>query len=360
MRDVLGDLADLPEVQRHALLRREVDGVAHAQLAVELGVSEQASKNLVFRARKNLIKAREARTDACEDVQRALLNAHDARRRASAAAYRHLTTCADCRAFRAGLRSTRTTMAVLSPGPLLLLAAGGLGVAGWKAAGSAAAATTKGAAVKAGALAATGAVAFGAVEVYRSGDPAPQRLESPSLRAEVAAGQPIPGGSAVVRRAVTLSAGTSRFPVVTLSCPPAMRLVDLLPTTGPVTPAYLPGTTVGRSTVARIALRGGVLERPRRVVVSVLCKRPDAQGSVQADPSFAGGGRGARAASPARANAVVVAASAEILDAPGGAPIATALRGQPVRIEMTRDGWSRVVTDGGDRGWVRSGATGRR
>src|SRR5262245_8292681 len=56
VRDLLGDMASLPAQQRHALLRREVDGISHAALAVELGVSPQATKNLVHRARTNLIK----------------------------------------------------------------------------------------------------------------------------------------------------------------------------------------------------------------------------------------------------------------------------------------------------------------
>jgi RNA polymerase sigma factor (sigma-70 family) len=358
--DLLGDLAGLPEVQRHALLRREVDGVAHAQLAVELGVSEQASKNLVFRARKNLIKAREARTEACEEVQGALLTAHDRHRRAGAPVYRHLTSCADCRAFRTGLRSSRRTMAVLAPGPLLLVAAGGVGFAGWKTAGSAAAATTKGVAVKAGAVAATGALAFGAVEVHRSGDPAPQRLDSPSLRAAVPAGRPIPPGSAVVRQELTLAAGTTR-PVVTLRCPPGTRVADLLPARGPAVAEYTPATTIGTSTVARVQLTTDPLGRPAKATVAVLCKRPDGQGSVLADPDFAGGGgAGARAAGIARANAVVTAATAFLLDAPRGAVVSSVRRDQPVRVETARGGWARVVTDAGERGWVPAGAVERR
>src|SRR6476646_5318415 len=76
VRDLLGDMATLPAQQRHALLRREVDGISHAALAAELGGSEQATKNLVHRARTNLVKQRAARSHDCDDVRRDLLEAH--------------------------------------------------------------------------------------------------------------------------------------------------------------------------------------------------------------------------------------------------------------------------------------------
>jgi len=74
VRDLLGDLAGLPAQQRHALLRREVDGISHAALADELGVSPQATKNLVHRARTNLVKQRDARSSDCEAVRLDLLD----------------------------------------------------------------------------------------------------------------------------------------------------------------------------------------------------------------------------------------------------------------------------------------------
>jgi hypothetical protein len=71
-------LAALPEEQRHALVRREVDGLSHAQVARELGLTEQATKSLVFRARGNLVREREARSEACHEVRADLLEAADA------------------------------------------------------------------------------------------------------------------------------------------------------------------------------------------------------------------------------------------------------------------------------------------
>ena len=95
VRDLLGDMATLPAQQRHALLRREVDGVSHAALAVELGVSPQATKNLVHRARTNLVKQRAARSHDCDERPRRTCSRRTTTgRRASAATYRHLASCA--------------------------------------------------------------------------------------------------------------------------------------------------------------------------------------------------------------------------------------------------------------------------
>ena len=54
VRELLEDIATLPEVQRHALLRRELDGQSHEEIASELGLTEGSTKSLVFRARANL------------------------------------------------------------------------------------------------------------------------------------------------------------------------------------------------------------------------------------------------------------------------------------------------------------------
>ena len=60
----LADLADLPESQRHALLRREIDGLSHEQVAAELGITQGASHSLVFRARETFTRAEAARERA--------------------------------------------------------------------------------------------------------------------------------------------------------------------------------------------------------------------------------------------------------------------------------------------------------
>lgn len=56
-RDVLADIAGLPERQRDILVRHAIHGVPHAQLAGDLGISVTASKGLLFRARSGLARA---------------------------------------------------------------------------------------------------------------------------------------------------------------------------------------------------------------------------------------------------------------------------------------------------------------
>ena len=54
VREALAGLAALPEMQREALLRTAVEGSSHRQTARELGLSENAVRGLVYRARATL------------------------------------------------------------------------------------------------------------------------------------------------------------------------------------------------------------------------------------------------------------------------------------------------------------------
>ena len=352
IRQVLGDMALLPETQRHALIRREVDGISHEQLAAELGTTTNATKKLVMRARINLVKAEEARSSDCVPVRDDLLRAHDDGRRASAATYRHIATCKACRSFRAGLKDTRKAAAILLPGPLLLIA---LGVVTSKAAASGAAA--KGVAVKTGAAAATGVAAVGAIglvglQVYSAGDPAPQALASPALVERVEAGGSIPRGAAVVEGTVKLAANTATHPDVSLPCPSGLRVADLLKTHGvALGTEYAPGTVVGSSTTAHVRFERRSLPAPATAKVSILCKVPDARGSVVAgDPATArAAGRGVTVS--------VKVPHAYLHVSPDG-PVRGSVRlGQPLTLlGETRAGFVRVVTDQDVRGWVESSA----
>ncbi len=123
LREVVGDVATLPDEQRHALVRHAVDGAAHADIAAELGVTPAASRMLVVRARAELVKTEEARNERCETVRDLLLHAHGAKRRAPAQAHRHLLACAGCRTYRSGLKATDRALRILHPGPMLVLVA---------------------------------------------------------------------------------------------------------------------------------------------------------------------------------------------------------------------------------------------
>jgi RNA polymerase sigma factor (sigma-70 family) len=346
VREVLGDLAGLPAQQRHALLRREVDGISHAALADELGVTQQATKNLVHRARTNLVKQRDARSSDCQAVRSDLLEAHDEGRRASASTYRHIATCRDCRHFRAGLRDTRRAAAILMPVPLMVVAFGLL-------TGKAAAATAKGAMVKSAATAAAGvAITAGAVgvgvQVFHAGDPAPQAAKSRALPSgELAKGGAVPAGTAIVRRTVKLASGSA---TVALSCPPGLRVADLIGARG-ASASYAPGTVVGASRSARVIVQPRPGATTASAVVTVLCKKPDASGSI-----VAGTPQG-RAAGEITLHVKVP--RAELLQRPGGAAVGSVRLGQPVRTTGSGSrGWRRVTTDTGETGWVRASVIG--
>jgi RNA polymerase sigma factor (sigma-70 family) len=344
VRDLLGDLAGLPAQQRHALLRREVDGISHADLADELGVTPQATKNLVHRARTNLVKQREARSSDCEVVRGDLLEAHDEGRRASAATYRHVAGCRDCRHFRAALRDTRRAAAILVPVPLMVVAFGLL-------TGKAAAATAKGALAKSAATAAAGvAITAGAVgvgvQVFGPGEPAPQAAKSRALPSgSLTKGAAVPRGTAIVRRTVTLSPASADAPIVTLPCPAGTRVADLIGARG-ASASYARGTVVGVSRSAAVIVQPRPGSKSARAVVTMLCKRPDATGSIVAGPPHGG------AASGFTLHVKVM--RAELFRRPGGAAVGSVRLGQPVRASGDpRDGWRKVTTDTGETGWVR-------
>src|SRR4051794_24103948 len=178
VRGMLEGIATLPADQRHALMRREVDGASHADIASELGISGPASRSLILRARANLVKQREARDAQCGEIQDDLLRASRTGRRASARAYRHLATCHDCRAYRAQLRAMRDALHVLHPGGLLVLGvvAAKVGLAGKGALAGAAVKSPAGI----GAVAAlSAAAAVGGAVVIGAGQPSPAPIPSP-------------------------------------------------------------------------------------------------------------------------------------------------------------------------------------
>jgi RNA polymerase sigma factor (sigma-70 family) len=153
LRRLIADVRRLPEQQRSALLMREMDGLSYAELAEALGVSLQAVKSLLVRARIGLVEAVEARDTACAEIRADLADAFDRGVRASGRSRKHLRDCAGCTEYRTQLRGVRQGLAALSPGPGPLAAALkllGLGGAAGGGAASGGAATGGGAIVVAG------------------------------------------------------------------------------------------------------------------------------------------------------------------------------------------------------------------
>ncbi len=351
LRQLLDDLSTLPARQRHALIRRELDGLTHRQLASELDTTPSAARVVVYRARVALMKVVDERSTSCEAVRTNLLEAHDARRRASAHTHRHLARCAECREFRTELRRTRRAMAILLPGPLVLLAAGGaglkIGLAGKASAGK----------IAAGAATATLAVGAASLTLptLGPGDPAPATISSPALPGgHLGRGAPLPAGTAIVRRAVALHAGTSAPAAVVLRCPSGLRVADLLaPTGAELSATYGPSVVVGASRSARVVVERDALAHDLRASVAVLCKRPSRSGSIVA----AGGAGAARTAGAPASHPTLVRATAFLYAKPSrGSVVGTVRREQPVTVvAQTRSrSWLRVVTDTGQRGWVAS------
>src|SRR4051795_10132904 len=150
LRQLLDDIGKLPDVQRGALLLREMDGFSYEQVGEVLGLPLSTVRASIFRARRTLQGLAEARDADCEVIQSELSQLADRRGRRGRHITSHLTVCPGCRDFRDGLRRRPTVLGGVSPagpaGPLGLLVAikGKLfgGAAGGSA--SAAIATTAG------------------------------------------------------------------------------------------------------------------------------------------------------------------------------------------------------------------------
>jgi len=122
LRELVGDLADLPENQRSALVMRELGGHSYDEIGGTLGVDEDAVRGLVSRARLSLRSVRASRDLDCEVVREGLAEELDGRRR-DATVRRHLRECGGCRDFGSGLRGDARALRGILP-------AGGLGPLG--------------------------------------------------------------------------------------------------------------------------------------------------------------------------------------------------------------------------------------
>jgi RNA polymerase sigma factor (sigma-70 family) len=176
LRDLLADLAALPEEQRAALVLAELGALSHEEIAGVLEVPRAKVKALVFQARESLLAFRSARDADCREIreQLATLTGGGLRR---APLRRHLAVCDGCRAYKADIARQRSALALLLPVvPSAALRQGVLG--GGAAGGGLVAAGAKGVAVKVAVTAAVAATAAGgtivAVEQQR-----PARADAP-------------------------------------------------------------------------------------------------------------------------------------------------------------------------------------
>jgi RNA polymerase sigma factor (sigma-70 family) len=156
LRELLVDLARLPEDQRAALLLSELGALDHAQIATVLGCPREKVKALVFQARTSLAASREARATPCDDIRLELATASGAALRRGPLR-RHLRACDGCRAFKAEVATQRGMFALALPVvPSVALKAGVLAGTGAGASASSGGAAAAGVATAGATSGATG------------------------------------------------------------------------------------------------------------------------------------------------------------------------------------------------------------
>ncbi len=208
LRELSGDLRELTEQQRGALLMRELGGLDFSEVASALQVSAAAAKQTVYEARRALQALQEGRAMECDRVRRKVSDGD--RRTLRAMGMRgHLRACAGCRDFEAALHARPAQLAALAP-PLPLAAAAALlqsllgggaghgGGGGLTAAlgasvkgGAAGGALSLGAAKAATVVVVAGSLAGGAAYVAPSAKVEPATSPASGTAAAHAAGRPV-------------------------------------------------------------------------------------------------------------------------------------------------------------------------
>jgi RNA polymerase sigma factor (sigma-70 family) len=197
LRDLLRDVAGLPEDQRAALVLSELGDMSHDEIAAVLDCRREKVKALVFQARSSLIASRDARATPCADIREQLANLQGGSLRRTELR-RHLSECAGCRTYRERLRAQRRDLAVVLPvAPTVGLKAAviGGGSAAGAAAGSAVSGSVAAKVLVVAALATGGTVA---VEQAQHADPPPTRharpaaVPAPAVRAVSVPTRPVP------------------------------------------------------------------------------------------------------------------------------------------------------------------------
>jgi hypothetical protein len=282
-------------------------------------------------------------------VRAALLDAHERGVRPSEHALRHVKGCDACRAYQRDIRRLSTQLQALNPALGLPIVAGLVKVLGGSGAKTAVAA---GAAAVV--IAATGGVVVLSSDTAKTGDPAPFRVKGfvPLSGKPVTTAAPIPSNTAVVTARVRLAAGAPKADErrsVTLACPQGMKVAGFQSPEQrlPLSYGLSKDTIFGYSSRGRIHFGRAILPRSYEVTVGLLCRRPDASGSIVDNPRLPR--RGER---PGR-----LCADREYLyHSPGKTFVGTVDKGQPLSIQRRSASgrWVHVVTDAHNAGWLRA------
>jgi RNA polymerase sigma factor (sigma-70 family) len=114
LRELVADLAQLPDDQRAALVLSELADLTHVEIADAIGCQPGKVKALVFQARTTLIADRDARETPCDDIRAELAVASGGALRRGPLK-RHLRQCDPCRAFQIAVGRQRTGLASILP-----------------------------------------------------------------------------------------------------------------------------------------------------------------------------------------------------------------------------------------------------
>src|SRR5260370_12162614 len=114
-RQLLGDVKELPETQRTALLLREIDALSYEQIADAMETTVPSVKSLLVRARISLAEAAEARQLSCEEVRVELGGAAEGLAKLSTPARRHVRGCDRCASFSKHLKDNNRALAAIIP-----------------------------------------------------------------------------------------------------------------------------------------------------------------------------------------------------------------------------------------------------
>jgi RNA polymerase sigma factor (sigma-70 family) len=114
LKDLLGDIARLPDDQRAALVLAELGDLSQQEIAATLDVRAVKVKALIFQAREALAGWRQARAVSCREIceQLSTLKGSALRR---APIRRHLAICPTCTTFEAEVKRQRAALSLLLP-----------------------------------------------------------------------------------------------------------------------------------------------------------------------------------------------------------------------------------------------------
>jgi RNA polymerase sigma factor (sigma-70 family) len=144
LAQLVDDLRGLPERQRGALVMRELSGLSYDDIALALGVSNEAARRAVFDARSALHEAVDGRATECVSVRHCISDG-DRRSLRARRIRAHLRTCDDCASFELAIHARRSDLHLLGPwmsgGAIAGVLGGGAGGGALIAAGSGGAAT---------------------------------------------------------------------------------------------------------------------------------------------------------------------------------------------------------------------------